>query len=136
MKVFFKMHFCINQKNTFYINYEHCCLWFTILLVAINSINFCIKICRRVAAYRQIHNFLHIILKKTKTKNEKSGRERDYLEKKGIHHSALPFSFNLVSLILVWFKFMFSKYVQLNLKSWIKSLPKHYPHFKRKIVYY
>lgn len=34
-------------------------------------------------------------------KRKKCERERDYLEKKGIHHPALPFSFNFVSLILV-----------------------------------
>lgn len=74
MKVFFKMHFCINQKNTFILitSTVVCDLLLIILLVAINSINICIKICRRVAAYRQIHNFLHIILKKKTKQKQKT----------------------------------------------------------------
>lgn len=74
-----------------------------------------------VAPYRQVHNFVHIILKK------KTGRERKrYFGEKRIYHPTLPVSNNFVSLILVWFKSMFSKYVQSNLKSIIKSLLKQF----------
>lgn len=45
---------------------------------------------------------------------EKSGRERLF-EGKRIYHLALSVSNKSVSLILVWFKYTFSKYVQSNL---------------------
>lgn len=49
------------------------------------------------------HHSKKIQKKKTKKQKKKKvcERERDYLEKKGIHHPALPFSFNFVSLIWV-----------------------------------
>lgn len=74
---FFKMPFEKIKYIYVYMHYERCCMQFIILLVAINSINFFIKIWRWVAAYRQVRNFVHIILKKTGRE-----RERDILEKK------------------------------------------------------
>lgn len=68
---------------------------FFILLVAINSINFFIKIWRCVAAYRQVRNFVYIILKKT-------GRERKrYFGEKRIYHPALPVSNNLIVFLIL-----------------------------------
>lgn len=112
------MHFLINQINIRF--YTLWALLYVIyyMYIAINNINFIIKICRHIAAYRKERNCVHIIFKRKRKK-----WKREIIWRK----TNLPFSTIGFKQFCVFNIGLIQIYVQqvcaIKFKYLIKSLP-------------